>query len=127
MYDLLAIGLLISIILVLIIFYGFPAFLCYLITLGFGKIVKRENRFKAQLVLYSVCLLLVYPLILATIAKLVVTRELLTLNLILESIIAWITLPFGWMITAIFWTIGAIIFYLKRPRESLASSGDKFE
>lgn len=119
MYDLLAIGLLINIILLL----SFPALLCFLITFIVGECVNRRNRLKAQLVVLFVCLVLVYPLFLTSVAA----KGQLTLNLILESITAWITLPFGWMITAIFWTIGAIIFYLKRPRESLASSGDKFE
>ena len=119
MYDLLAIGLLINIILLL----SFPALLCFLITFIVGECVNRRNRLKAQLVILFVCLVLSYPLL----SVLVETKGQLTLNLILESITAWITSPFGWMITAIFWTIGAIIFYLKRPRESLASSGDKFE
>ena len=122
MYELLGVALLIYFILIL----ACPAILSFGVAFFVGERVKRKNKLKVQLLVLFICLILAYPLALPlTISA--ASMQPLTLEIFFNLLLRWVTNPYSMMITLTAWTIGAIIFYLKRPRETSAPSEDKSE
>ena len=110
---------------IFLVIFASPAFLSFGIASFVGEFVKRKNKLKVQLLVLFICLILLYPLILSSAIPSASGK--LTLEKLFYVALVWITNPYCIMIIVMAWAVGAIIFYLKRPRQTSAPSEDKSE